>query len=256
MVSLQSLPRMTFGVLLVVGALTSSASSVAACSPAGPDPWFTIAWNIDAASLPGSVTPTDNPENDSDALTNASDEPLYILSRLSAESKKSFTSEGIPEGYEPELKIVSGQVLYWNSGTITSHGVRYVGPGWVPNHGGKDGFEERSWTIAEHDVELDAPLQQTYQDRRPRKVDIPEPQSFHIPVLYQGTLMEIHGTANYSLNEAYDPTVEADSAGACEGLDGFGKAKKYDGYAMPIAALSLLILAAIAIKIHGQGARK
>ena len=223
--------------------------SALACEPLGPDAWFSTAWVVDRFSLPPAIDLSRDADTGSSVLKNSTEEPLYLLGRLPVDSNRSYVSEGIPEGYEPVLRLVSGQVYYWRSGTTVSQGVKYEGSGWTPNSGGQN---SSSWTVTEDGVDLDAPIEQVYRDDRPTNVVVPDAQSFEIPVFYQGELWNVTGNANYALNQEYDASQGADNLGACSDL---GNASGVGEYSLPISialglALALVVCAVVLLKLR------
>ncbi|MBU1970327.1 hypothetical protein KJ605_00915 [Patescibacteria group bacterium] len=194
--------------IISISFFTFTVSSFA-CSPAGPDPWYTEKLSFDNATLPDGIKIVEiDPTYEPYAFVNENSEPFYIV-RPNNTDWKIFPNSELPKNYEPRFKITPGQVYFW--GQLSSKDTE----GWKPNSGGINNSAVTSVEIDQSIYSLDSESRQIYKDNRPETVDIPDPQNFTILAFYKGSPIEIKGTLSYSLNENYDPHSFEKGGEAC-----------------------------------------
>ncbi len=199
-------------ILLSFSFIVLLAQNVFACSPAGPDPWFTTKLSFDQTTLPNGVEVVQTDSiYEPYALINKNSEPFYLVRENF--TGETFPNSELPKNYEPRFKITSNQVYFW--GQLNSQDTE----GWKPNSGGINNSAATMVRIDEDIYILDEESRQIYQDNRPAVVDIPAPQNFKILGFYKGNPVEIKGVLSYSLNDKYDPQRFAKGVEACNKQD-------------------------------------
>lgn len=203
-----------FGLLVSLATFTLlifSSQVVFACTPGGPDPWFTTKLSFDQTTLPNSIeiVQTD-PTYEQYALVNKNSEPFYLV-RENLTDWKTFPNSELPKNYEPLYKLINNQSFYYLEDTYS----KPPKPGYKPNSGGINNSAASRVEIDERIYTLEGESRQIYQDNRPANVEVPEPQNFKILGFFRGAPLEIRGTLRYFLNEKYDPQVFAKGVEAC-----------------------------------------
>jgi hypothetical protein len=194
-----------------------------ACTPGGPDAWYTETIALDQSSIPAGVAVSYDASRNAFSIKNSGSEAFYIVGPYHSSSIR-YPNSGLPNGYEPKYKIISGKVWFFTdagrmsySGSECSGGVCTNQGTWQLNTDGAGNAQsEFLLNIREaHLFGLVYDSKQVYQDDRPANVSVPASQNFSFEAVYAGRLVTITGTIQYSLNTNYDPKARQKGIQGC-----------------------------------------
>lgn len=181
-------------------------TTVQACSPRRPDPWFIANVLFSEATLPTGVTVV---KNGSPAvyLHNASNTPLYLVE--ASNNGASFPNTELPVTVRPQYKLESGKAYHYDYSVNTYK--RYPQ---LPENDRANTHVELGWfQLNTFGATLTAEF--PFQDDRPNDVAVPPDEPFAFTA-YSGTRpIQIGGTFRFTLNPDYDPRAGAKGYQAC-----------------------------------------
>ena len=186
---------------------------ITACSPGGPDHWFSTSLEFNATTLPEGVEVIEMKDYGYYYLKNTGSEPLYIVEEYRFRKdlyEEDYPNSELPSDYVPLHKLVSGKAYWYNqyeSGSIKQ--------GWQQNSGGLNNLDAFQLKVTEDLLQIEGGSKNIAEDDRPEDVEIPGLQAFKIQAFYQGGAREITGTMHYRLNEDYDPEARAKGIEFC-----------------------------------------
>lgn len=152
--------------------------------PAPPPSRFSYTLTMDPASLPPGVTAKENKKGQATGffMANTSDTPLIV--------KETFSLDKLVGG----TKLVSGKVYFYFPNGIPMEGKQHL-KGWQIF---SDEIKQTIVTLPNEPATISA-------NRKPGvPKNIPAPESFVIPVKYDGKEQSLRGTVRFHLNPEYD----------------------------------------------------
>src|SRR3990167_11466908 len=88
-------------------------SYVHACSPGGPNPWFSTTLTFNKSTLPPGIEIVQTePTYEPYSLINRNPEPFYIVKENNTDWK-TFPNSELPRNYEPLYKLINSQSYYY-----------------------------------------------------------------------------------------------------------------------------------------------